>query len=378
LNKYLLFILLIIFCFSFANGKFIVDESIYFDQNLDESFYAFGNNVDIYSNISGSLIIAGGTVNINDGSYIKNKHTTILADNVKIDGDLSGDVFIIASSVYISKNAFFNSDVRITAANVYFSGDARHLSVNTNKLTLDGRVRGDLFVNTKSIESDKNTLVEGTFTLSADYYNKNAGTFRNGILGFNKNKKFDIGLQGLKNAISLLIFGLFIIWFASKTKKSLQKIYDYDLTRSFLYGMITLIALPIVILLLFFTGLSSILSLLFSGIFLLLLIIGYFLGTLRLGYEFLKRTNVVSNDVFNLFIGVLILFLFSIIPFIGGIVSIIVIICGIGIAKKILLNVYYGTPIFVNKKKTIKKIVKKKVSKKVKKTKVKSKKSKIN
>lgn len=348
LQKKISFILLIILTLSLANAAFMVDENVFVGDE-DESVLAFGSSVNFLGNVDAPQLVAAGTIHVDENAELKSD-SIMVGNSVRIDGNHEKSITVIANDVVVGEDALIEGDVLITATNVVFEGRARgNVRINSNKLIYSGHAMKDLVVSSDSVFTQSEAIVDGEFILSTDLYSGEAGTFANGITG--DQPGFSSQAEAFRNALSVLIFGLVLIWFASKTHRDISVVYKYNLNRSFIYGLMTLIIVPLFIVLLWLSGISNILAMLLASVFTIMLLIGIFLGTLRLGHFVLDSFGLVDNAFFSYLAGLFILFFLRYVPYLGGLLAVVVFVIGVGMAKKMLINRFDGTPVFrVNKR----------------------------
>lgn len=352
LQKSLTFILLIIMTLSLANAGFMVDENVFVGDE-QESVLAFGSAVNFLGVVDAPQVVAAGAIHVDENADLKSD-SILIANSVRIDGNHERSLTVVANDVVVGEDAKIEGDILITATNVVFEGRANeNVRINSNKLILTGQFEKDLVVSSDSVYTQDEARVDGEFILSTDFLKNDGGMFAKGITG--DQPGFSSQAESFRNALSVLVFGLVLIWFTSKTQRDITVVYGYNLNRSFIYGLMTLIIVPLFIILLWLSGISNILAMLMSSVFTIMLLLGIFFGTLRLGHFVLESFDLVDNVFFSYLAGLFILFFLRYVPYLGGLLAVVVFVIGVGMAKKMLINRFHGTPVFSINKRPIEK-----------------------
>ena len=138
----------------FSDSRIIVDKEI---NKL--GMIGSGANIDIDNKLSGSQLILGtDTVRINNEA----ENLAILANNVVINGTITGNIVINASTVTINEKAVINDDIIIFAETINIKG-----KVNSNILTyaknvnIEGNITGDLRCEVENLTFKEESNVEG-------------------------------------------------------------------------------------------------------------------------------------------------------------------------------------------------------------------------
>lgn len=317
------------------------DDDIKLEKKINGSNISIGNNITTDARVKGVNIILGNQVNALGISDYK----VLVGNNIDVKGEVLNDALILGNNITISSDAIFGRDVLILANNVI----------------IKGTIKRDIMIYASSIELSEANILGNAKLISESI--KMDGSKIGGILKYNENTKInnvpsDINVEvievldeevkpldvimdfvwGLFNKLFTLLVMSFII---PKVFKKIVKLYsDKDsIVKNIGVGLLSVIVIPFITLLLLFSTISisvSFISIMFYVIFLMIstTISSYVLGNM-LWNKFIKKSgNVFSKE----FLGVVVYYLVSLIPFIGGFVTFIFVIYGFGSLIMLILE----------------------------------------
>ncbi|MHB8117635.1 MAG: hypothetical protein ACYDHX_02750 [Methanothrix sp.] len=282
-------------------------DTISIDTAVADDIIAAGNMVSINAPVD-SVIVAGGTVNIN--------------------APVKGDVIVAGGQVYV------NSDVggKVVAAggNVNLGGN-----IGTNLVALGGQVN---ILPGKTIERDaligggqvvNAGRVNGTLTVSANQFN-NTGSA--GMVKFYKaedqsEKRVDnemgFNIFSLLAMLGYFILGLILVKYLPGIFLAVDgEVRSSTLLKTFL-GFVMIIASSIAILLVAATVVGLPIALISTLLILAALMLSGTFVSFSLGKWIGERAKIKQGDLVYFIIGFAILNVLSLLPFVGGLVSLI-------------------------------------------------------
>lgn len=308
------------------------------------------------------VYLAGDNITID---YVVDGNLFVCADTVTIDSQIGGDAFIIAKNLVINENGYVYSNLFAIAESVELKGvvcDAFALSQNFN--ISGGYVYRDLKVACNTL--NVNGPVGRNAYVSCSTMNFNTDEKTNGIiygnLDYSANSEFSIPENTVKGTVNynapkvspeksirsiiadyILDLGGFlafvlIIWlvclvlspkFLANTNKYVGK-----KTLSILgYGLLTLIAVPIACIILILLQLTSGVSLLLLALYILAIIVSKSLFTITANNYVCYKLKISKNTgIFGmLIVSGIVIWAVTQIPYIGGLVSFIISVLGLGI-----------------------------------------------
>ncbi len=292
--------------------KFQAAEQITIDTPVDHDLYVAGERIMVNAPVRGDLLVAAGTVNIRDsiqGDFTVASGTLYLngpvsedvmamGGTVQIESQVQGDIIAMGGEIMLHKDALTNQDVVVLAGEVQLDGTVGgNVMVYGGEVELNGECRGNLEV--RGGEIIINGTVQGTSIMTADrieltpraklygdvhYWLPESTTLPDfstalsgGTAQFDETLNPEDDFSWLGNTIPWFSVALayvlaviltigFIFWVFPKTMDRAGKVLHEDFMRSFGYGSLYLIGVPLAIalLLISFIGIPIGLVLLFA------------------------------------------------------------------------------------------------------------------
>lgn len=302
--------------------------------------------------------------------YIVDGNLFILANSVTINSQIGGDAFILADSVTIGEEGYIFSNLFTTSQNVDIKGVVydiyalsnnvnisgyvyRDIKVSCNTLNVLGTIGRNAFVDCNNIiftQSDNSDSQEessvtsnGSGSIVGDLnYSSNSEISipENTIHGnVNYSKSIDTSGNVQEKIYSLcsflavnIIIWLLCLWLAPKFVKKSSNLHAKELLKIIGIGILTPIVITIVSVILLILGLTSILGLLLLSILFVLIGISTAIFTININNMICNKLKIEKTlGVFGiLIITSIVLWLIKLIPYLGSIVSLIVVIIGLG------------------------------------------------
>ncbi len=228
---------------------------------INDTVFAFGNNVTVNAPIHGDLFAAGQRVEINapvDGNLFVGAQTTV------IGGTIKQDAFVGTSSLTFTNKA-------TVTKNLYYAG-------NKND-ALAGSVKGNIV-----------TPPEKTIAIATP-----AERARDTFLG----------------ALTLLLTGMVLLRLFPQTISTIAANIVPHWGKNFLFGILTIIVVPIVAMLLMASGIGTPLGLIIMALWLWELYVAVVIGAAAIGQLVLKKQQ---NSLIQYTAGVVIITLLRLLP----------------------------------------------------------------
>lgn len=266
-----------------------------------EYLLSAGNNIEINGTVKNDGFVFGNIVNFNENSIIE-RDLLVLASNVTISGTIKKDVTIYASTVTINGNI---ENVNIKANEIIIK------NANINNLSYNE----DALIEVKDSQVNTTNLTE---KLQSEV------TIQDQIMNF------------IYNLGGILVIFLALYLLAPKLFKKIESnnanITVLNVFSMFGFGTLSLILIPVIFILLltitFCIPLAILLLILYVlAIWLSSIFTGYLLGYV-IWTKLMKKEN---NPLLTGLIGIVVLNLLSIIPYIGILITVISVMIGIGV-----------------------------------------------
>lgn len=303
---------------------YLTGDNITIDYIIDGNLFVCANTVTINSQIGGDAFVCAKNLIINEEGYIFSNLFAI-SESIEIKGVVY-DVFALSKNLTISKGYIYR-DLKVACKTLNINGNiGRNAFVECTNLNFntDGSNNGSIFGNLNYSANDEISIPEGLVS---------------GTVSFNKIQESHMSsIQSIildfgNSIVFLLIIWLICLWLTPKFLKNTSS-YVGKKTLSILgYGLLVLIAVPIISLILILLQLTTGISFVLLGLYTLAIIISKSLFIITANNYICSKLNVNKNlGIFGLLIvSGIIIWAIAQIPFVGAIISFIITILGLGI-----------------------------------------------
>ncbi|OEH85354.1 hypothetical protein BHU72_04475 [Desulfuribacillus stibiiarsenatis] len=329
-------------------------------------FYG-GNNIRISGDIMGTGFIAGGTVQIDgtvDGDLFVAGQQVVLNGvitgnlyiagmDLQINGQILGDVFSAGQKIHLSKDSVVERDFLAAGETIFSSGNLgrQFFGAGTN-IVLAGTVQDDVRIAADRLEIRDNAVIEGDLTYTSS---KEAIIGTNATLAgvtewklpeptYNEREQQTSIIGTLFAAVSSIIAAI-LVWFAlSMVIPSLWKGTSEPLQktpfRTLGLGVMILIGTPIIAIIAMVTVVGLPLGLIIMAMYTVGIYITKIIVATAIGYMIAKKFgwNDIHQGFWLVLLGLIILKVLSFVPIVRVIVSIAVILGGLGAILIFFLN----------------------------------------
>lgn len=266
-----------------------------------EYLLSAGNNIEINGTVKNDGFVFGNVVNFNENSIIE-RDLLVLASNVTISGTIKKDVTIYASTVTIN-------------------GNIENVNIKANEIIIENANINNLSYNEDAVIEVKDSQVN---TTNLTEKLQSEVTIQDQIMNF------------IYNLGGILVIFLALYLLAPKLFKKIENnnanITVLNVFSMFGFGTLSLILIPVIFILLltitFCIPLAILLLILYVlAIWLSSIFTGYLLGYV-IWTKLMKKEN---NPLLIGLIGIVVLNLLGIIPYIGILITVISVMIGMGI-----------------------------------------------
>ena len=306
----------------------VANENVSFKDVVKGDSAIAGNLVDILGNIDGIGFIAGNTVNVNGAL----EYGFVAGNNVNINGNILKSIYAAGNSVVISKDAKVERDVFIAANEVVLNGTLnRDVSLGSTKVTIksDAKINGNVSIETDNLVVEDGATVKGTLKYNKDAKSEISKEASIGnVVMYEGQEKADSSnnsvLDTLISIINMLV--VFAVISAILPKTCDRTVLLYSDSRNYLknfgIGLLILFCTPIIGLLLLISSVGTSLGLILIALYVISIYLAFIVSGFVLGD--LVVTKLFKSNLNSLFvgcIGIILLKLLMLIPYIGGLVS---------------------------------------------------------
>ena len=297
-----------------AGGTIIVEEG----ETVTDGLQATGGTIIVRGTVEGGLEAFGGTVEIAESGTVTGDVRAV-AGSIRIAGRVEGDVELAGGSVIITTPAVVTGNVEGAVGS----------------FTLDGTVQGTVRVGAGSIVLGPEAVIEGDLVYDGDLQ-RAEGSAVGGEVRQDPNLGVMFGLPSIAAwmvtvyslLVTLLVGALLLLALPGTSAVVANETADSPL-RTAGIGLVVFVGVPLAIVVLFLTIVGIPIALVAAFLYALLLWLAFVWGQYAVG-AWLLALGDREHRWMALVVGVLAVFLLGLVPILGGIVSFIVLLLGLG------------------------------------------------
>lgn len=317
-----------------SHDVYLTGDNVTIDYVVDGNLFVMADTVTINSKIGGDAFIMAKTINVGDQAYIFSNLFAI-ADSIDIKGVVY-DVYALAQNFTIS-NGYIYRDAKLCCNTININGAiGRNAFVSCSNINFNtdendkGIIYGDLTYSTPSELSFDKNIVNGNVTYKAPKVSPEKSV-REIVASY----ILDLGAF----LAFVIIIWLVCLWVAPKFLNDTNKFVGKKTLNVLGTGLLTLIAVPIACIILLLLQLTAGISLLTVAIYILALIVAKSIFTIVANNYLCSKLNINKNTgIFGmLIVSGVIVWVISELPYVGGIVSFIISVLGLGVLVSAIL-----------------------------------------
>lgn len=347
LKIYYLLALLILFSFVFTSRAFAQTKqnpitTLDSSQTINGDYFAANSTVNLEGTVNGDAYLAGGDVNV-DGTI--NGDLLAAGGNINIKGKVTGNVRSAGGQITISGNV--GKNVSLAGGNLSLLDGAKvegNLAAAGGNMSLSSTIGGSV----NSAVSQLNIAKGSNVSKDLTYWSNNSAIISkdasvSGKITQYASPKFNFGRAGatgflggvfsfyrVVSLVSSLIVGFLLIRFLPLYAQETAGIIFKKPWQSFLVGLASIVAFPVLILALVITVFGFPLAILLGATFFILLYFSKIFVGLVIGQKLLDFGGQKLNPYLTFIVGLIILGFLSYVPFLGGAVIFILGLMGLG------------------------------------------------
>lgn len=308
-----------------SSDLYLFEQNVEVSETVDGNVFAYGSSVNITGEIYGDLFVMANTLEISDGAVIYGNVFAYVTD-ITVSG--------IVSDIYAISSNFTLADSGMLARNLYLS---------SNSTTLTGHISRDAYISTRNLSFGEatETVIDGNL----NYRAKSNFEIAEGVVGGDVNYtpvQVDTGsivVSIINNVITALLFSLAVIllamWITPKFKDRACEILSKKGFKAFGIGILVFVVTIVAafILVVFTSGLCFSIALALIVLLILAYSISNTVFSMAVGKLITQKLNLNKNVAYVLFslLIVLVITLIRYIPYVGGFITFITSIIGLGI-----------------------------------------------
>jgi len=368
-------LIIIILSFSVSGAMFIQSENdLVINDFTEENIYAVGENVIIDTGATGEINIIGSNINVK--SNIQNDFN-VIGSEVIINGKLSedlrsistifvlnnetfGDNIILGSDITIGNKSIINKDLiamgSVVKINGIVMGDAK---ITASKIIINGEIYGNAKLNSQEVVFGDNGIIKGNVEIrdkvKIDTIKIN-GTISNIVDKYKDNYV----LIKILRFFGIIFLAILIFFIFNKLLVNSEKIVFNNVLKSFLWGVLGYILIPILFIIFLITIIGIPIAIFLIAFYVIMILSAFIIVPYKLGNTIFDYFNKKTNTIISLIVGVIVFCIIVNLPYIGSLFYTFFMVVGAGA----FLILIFSKNKKIEDKKPIKKLNKPKKSKK--------------
>ena len=336
-------IFLSVFIVTGTNAKVLeADDNLNLDGTKNSSVFAFGNDLKSSAKVDGISFFAGNTLSVDGESPYGFYAGNVLSINASVEKDL----FVAGNSINIGSDAKLGRDVYIVGNSIKINADVeRNLRVAGSEIDLSGiTVKGNVYTDADIIKVDSETVIQGKFV----YLDSTTIDGEAASVGSVEIKEVsDLEYQAtigdriydfIISSVAAIIVMVALFYMLPNVKKRIDedKIDANEILSNIAKGFVALLVIPFIAIIALVTGFLTPLALIVIAIYAICLYLASLASSYIVGKEIASRAFKQENVYLSLCIGIILVKLIKLVPYIGGLVSVLCLFYGFGIMYKLI------------------------------------------
>jgi cytoskeletal protein CcmA (bactofilin family) len=330
-------------------------DEVYVSEKINDDLIMGGSDVKFDGEIHGDVLAAGmdivvdGTVdgNINAAGYTVKaggliyRSVRLAGYKVTADGRIGNNLMLVGAIARVGSTCEVQNDVSISAGKAYIQGILLgNLQVSGDDVVISGSIDKDVEITAQKVTIERSAVILGNLTYTSPQKADIAdGAQIEGDVKFKKEIKastesaFSSFLWTIILFVGAYIVGLLLIGFCRRPSCSTRDVIYTDLPRSFGYGLIIFIVVPIILIL----ALVTVIGIPAALVALMLYVIVFYVSKLFVAQAIgdkilttLSSSPGPKSQALALLIGLIILTVLFHLPYVGWILYLLTVMLGLG------------------------------------------------
>ena len=316
------------------------------EEYIDGDFYNMDNSVDVKTDVNGNVFVMGETVNF-ENIYVEGD-VFVLAKKVNFNNSIvNGSVFALAQEIKFDANAY---DVYALGEKVIFSENSyigRTVRASAKKLELNGNIDANAYITAENLVIGDDTIISGKLSYTSEKAGDISEKAQIGSVEFNQSTQPEteataefFGLSILMEAVSYVfkvaIISALIIAFCNRfVKISKEEKVGKTLIKSLGSGALALILTPCIALALICTVIGTGFGIVLMGAYAIVLFFASAIASTGIAVNLFNKKINSKLGLWGASLGTaLVIWCLGQIPAIGWLISLFVILIGLGLLTK--------------------------------------------
>ena len=326
----------------------------------------------------GDVYLAGDDITID---YIVDGNLFVVAETVTINSQIGGDAFICAGTINVGEQGYIFSNLFACAESLNISGVVYDVYAIANNITIDGYIYRDIRVGTNSLNINgtvgRNAFVDSNeinfAQLTEEEIILSSQGIINGDLNYTSSKEASIpegAVAGTTNFTEktvtvastsiqdyILELGIFVatvaiiwlvcLWLAPKFLNNTNKLMSEKIFPVVGFGLLTPVVITMAFIILLLLGITTKIALLSLGILFLFIAISSSISVISINNMICNKLKIEKTiaKLGILIASSIVIWLLTLIPYVGGLISFVLTILGLGIIMG--FSVFIGYLLYV-------------------------------
>lgn len=305
------------------------DITVEADETVNGNAFLFGDTVTIRGQIGGDLFVVANTLNV-DGGQIYGNVFALASDTIRLDG-LIYDLYAVCDNLTVAYDGLTYRDLKVTCNTASINGvigkDVNIEARESLTIESDCFIYGNLNYSAPTEIDIADSLIEGDTN-----YSELSITSSNNVLGY------------VISLLTILVFTL-IVWLvasklAPKFYTRLTTMAPKKMALSILVGLLALIITPLVAALLMMTVVGIPVGLALLAIYMIAVVLSFAMAVMSISAKLASKVKALAklNNLLAVILVTIVLWLLSLIPYAGPVITLIVILAGFGMLILSVIN----------------------------------------
>lgn len=319
-----------------SSDAYLIGDKINIDYVVDGNLFVIANEVNIDAQILGNAFVMANKINITEKGYVSNS-LFALADSIELDGVIY-DGYISSTNLLI-KGYVYRDLYSVTENFKHIGSIGRNVNAASKNFAFEqlenegsdieyasaqGRISGDFNYSTEHEITVPENVVEG----------------KTNFINMPSVKSTNYVFAAISSIVFVLAIWLLFKWLAPKFLTSADTLITNKPLKTLGFGLLSLICIPIVATVLIIAGITSSVGLIALSVYLVLICISRATSIIAIN-------NIISNKLkfeksikqFALLIATsLVAWAITLIPVVGALVNVAFVLVGMGIITRKLIS----------------------------------------
>ena len=314
-------------------GDVVTEEGVY-----SSTRFVAGNKVTNKANIDGISFVAGNEVTLEGSS----EYGFYAGNILNISENIQKDLFVAGNSITINSNAIIGRDAYIAGNTVVIKSNiTRDLRAAGTVVDLSGiTIGGDVYIDSDEIILDANTVIAGKLSYLKDTSVSGLNNAKVGSVDVRENE-YDFKTKAIDFVVSIVsAFVVLVVLFylipSSREKLNNLELSFGSIAKTSGIGLLALIVVPILSIIILSTGYLFPIAFISLAVYGICLYLAFLASYYVVGNKILSKLFNNDNKYLAILCGVVVVKLIGLIPYIGGFVSIVSLVYGLGLIYKFI------------------------------------------